>query len=799
MKNYLPCSLTSISIKASVVDMFASVTLSQMFSNENADTAYEALYRFPLYESSAVCGFEMEHSGRRIRGIVKPEEDAMKTYETAKAQGKTAALVLQKEADIFQTKVGNIPPKTSITVTLTYITPLKRDTESNAVRITLPTSIAPRYGVPTHPGSTNVNKSQTGFELTLDAMMPSQITSISSPSHPIAMTLSGANTASVTLSNRSPFLNMDVVILIAANDLDTPRCMIETHPTESTKCAMLTLAPKFNLPRVPTEVIFVIDRSGSMYDKVETVRRALQIFLKSLPASPEIYFNICSFGSRFDYLFRDGKSKRYDSQTLKSAEDYVPKVDADYGGTEILDPLLDCMKRRRTDCQTSIILLTDGEVFNTESIINSISQEKAKHLDKPLRVFSLGIGDSVSHHLVEGIARAGGGYSQLVLKEERLDRKVVRMLSAGLQPPLNNLHVDWPGKPPIEETMYRVVKSDVTEDFEVVKKPEKQSATFFDTEADDTDAMRTEPAPDPPRCTLKAPAIQQFPETIPSIYSSSMYIMFFLFPSSHPTPKKITLEGTTPTGSVMSLDIPITEYTLDDNLKPILHTLAARTILGELQEGRLEVQRTQGDDPSLPDAVKHEGIRIGVKYCLVSKWTGFVAVDEFHDSDDLGGIVDDEIQQEGWRSRSRGIVDEILQDGYRSGSGLRLRSGPDGPQLHGMSAAGKFAKLEPKLSDEQRLHQIIMHQSSSGAFPSNTALARLLHLPDIPSIPVNIRGIPAEIWMTVIVCVFFERKLACEKEAWELVVEKAWAFVSSHASADKVSDLTTAAEGLFIK
>ena len=625
-KSYLPCSLTGVKVKASIVDMVSRVTLSQTFSNESANIAYEALYRFPLYENSAVCGFHMEHSGRRIVGIVKAEEDAIKTYETAKAEGKTAALVLQKEPDIFQTKVGNIPPKTSITVTLTYITPLKQDTESNAVRFTLPTVIAPRYGIPGAPSGSNVKTSDEGFELSFDAKMPSQITSISSPSHPIAMTLSGSNSAQVTLSNTAPCLDKDIVILVTAKDVDEPRCVIETHPSASTKCAMLNLVPKFNLPRASTEVIFVIDRSGSMEDKVDTLKRALQIFLKSLPANPDIYFNICSFGSHYDFLFKDGKSKKYDSKTLKSAEDYVSRVDANYGGTEILNPLLECMKKRRTDCQTSIILLTDGQVYNTDMIISSIAQEKAKNLDKPLRIFSLGIGDAVSHHLVEGIARAGGGYSQLVMEQERLDRKVVRMLSAGIQAPLKDLHLDWPGKPSAEQMVYKLVKSDPLDEFEVVDKP--TSTTFFDKEADDTDAMKVGPPPEPPKSTLIAPAIQQFPETIPPLYNVSRHIMFLLFPSSQPTPQDVTLKGTLTDGTVMSLNVPVTEITTDDDAKPILHTLAARTLLGELQENRLTVQHKNADDSSLEDAVKQEGIHIGVKYGLASKWTGFVAVDE---------------------------------------------------------------------------------------------------------------------------------------------------------------------------
>ena len=888
--------------------MVSRVTLSQTFTNDKASTVLEALYRFPLYENSAVCAFKMEiqPSGRKIVGIVEAEEKAIKIYELAKAEGKTAGLVLQKEPDIFQTKVGNVPSNSTVTVVITYVTPLKQDAQSNAVRFIFPTTISPRYGSQTNSGTTNVSTGQTGFAFELEAKMPGQITTVSSPSHPVAMSLSGSNAAGVTLSSTSPHLDKDIVILISANDLDIPRCMIETWPKSSTKCAMLTLVPRFNLPRAQTEIIFIIDRSGSMRHKITTLKKALQLFLKSLPASPEVYFNICSFGSRYDFLFKNGKSQRYDSNTLDMAEKYVGGVAADYGGTEILAPLLQCMKQRRTDCQTSIILLTDGQVSNTESIVSAIAEERAKHKERQLRVFSLGIGNAVSHHLVEGIARAGHGYSQLVMDHERLDKKVIRMLSAGLQAPVEDLRLDWPGKPQVEDMVYRLTKMDVSQDddFEVVEKERKQSTSFFDKEAD-PDYIRIGPPPDPPKTVLKAPDIQQTPESMPPLYNASRHVMYILFPSSHFTPQNVTLQGKSPDGTVMSLDVPISEsfsLSQDESLPPILHTLAARSILGELQEGRVVAQQNNSDNTSLGDAVKQEGIRIGVTYHLASRWTGFVAVDEEkYEQYSLDGMKVDEspVTLQSYPGPGSGMSQSRLIGGggpLQSSKGWgavrysrvsmdlspmvppqqqvspmdpqttsffgaaplgfgaskqrqqqsraaplpskklgatslfpSLGAGPPSSQtkhtsslftLFRSTSAGKpggsafssnhdeekAQSFKPEriltLTDEDKVHEIIMQQSSNGMFPLNANLAILVGLSNSTIHEKLPQGLLKEsedqenVWMTVLVCVFLDQKLGSETEVWELIVEKAWTYVGCIVGAEKVKELKKSAEAV---
>ncbi|XP_063855565.1 von Willebrand factor A domain-containing protein 5A-like [Scylla paramamosain] len=99
-------------------------------------------------------------------------------------------------------------------------------------------------------------------------------------------------------------------------------------------------------PEVPTntyssrnEIIFVIDRSGSMHgEKIESARATLLLFLKSLPLG--CLFNIVSFGSSFSVLFKKG-SRVYSEATLREACQLQAAMKADMGGTEILAPLKD--------------------------------------------------------------------------------------------------------------------------------------------------------------------------------------------------------------------------------------------------------------------------------------------------------------------------------------------------------------------------------------------------------------------------------------------------------------------------
>ena len=113
------------------------------------------------------------------------------------------------------------------------------------------------------------------------------------------------------------------------------------------------------------EFVFLIDRSGSMYNTIGLARDALQLFIQSLPLGCK--FNVCSYGSNHTFMFED--SATYNDSTLEYATAQIAEFQANYGGTEIFTPLQVIFNQINSKSnkaeKTHIYLLTDGAVGNT--------------------------------------------------------------------------------------------------------------------------------------------------------------------------------------------------------------------------------------------------------------------------------------------------------------------------------------------------------------------------------------------------------------------------------------------------
>jgi Ca-activated chloride channel homolog len=438
-----PVPLTGVSVETEISSFCARISVTQRYVNRES-TPVEAVYVFPLDEGAAVCGFEAIVDDTVVVGEVREREEAFRMYDDAMERGDGAFLLDEERPDVFQASVGNLPPGKEALLKLTYVTELS--VADGGLRFTVPTTVSPRYapaedhvGVG-RPDSQTLNPPRDwhvpyGLNLTVRLAMPGAISQIESPSHPVSVTIAGC-AATVTVSQRDAALDRDFVLNVQAAGLDTPQAWIERNPDDNTHAIAIAFSPSLGTDQVPAEVIFVVDRSGSMGgSSIEEVRNALQLCLRSMIAGCR--FNIVGFGSRYEALFP--ASREYDDRSLKAASEHVAGMQADLEGTEILPALKFVFEQKAgSELTKQVVVLTDGQVSNTDAVL-ALAKQHAPHV----RVFTFGIGAGASHHLVRGLARAAGGSAEFIYPGESIGRKVVRQFGRLLSPALTDVRLSW--------------------------------------------------------------------------------------------------------------------------------------------------------------------------------------------------------------------------------------------------------------------------------------------------------------------------------------------------------------------
>ncbi|BBN00814.1 hypothetical protein MPTK1_2g02340 [Marchantia polymorpha subsp. ruderalis] len=648
----------ALTAEAVICQNSSRLTLKQTFVNSEKKALDEAVYTFPLYEGAAVVAFTCTIQDQVIVGKIKDKCTARQVYESAKAKGNRAALLAERRPDIWTTEVCTIPAGAKVEVEITLVAELKHDSQVDGIRFVLPTNIAPRYGeLPDMEAmDATILSDSKGFELTIAVTMTSAITSMQSPSHPIVVGMGTHSPSSappkgqndvckgfVTLSQKDTALDKDFVLIVSSADVGQPQAIVETHPTlgNNQRAVLLSLVPKFQIPRISPEIVFIADRSGSMDTQIPQLRNALTVFLKSLPVG--VKFNICSFGSSHSFLWP--KSMPYDQANLDVALKHVRTFEADLGGTEMFPPMEDALKKRYKDLPTEIIFLTDGEIYETEPLLDLVQRECA---GGDVRVFSLGIGDSVSHALVEGLARAGRGYAQIVGIDDKLDVKVVRMLKAALWDHVKDYKLSFSAADcasPATTTATTKSEHDADEAFEMVEHEESSTPA---PKSDETPPQPTvislydesasadaeiEPPASKDRfahlAPLEVPTRIQTPHRVPPLYPFSRTNVYVLLSGGEPTPRVITVSGTTNSGIKLELQVPVK----DVGTGTTVHHLAAKKLLQELEEGGSYLHSGEfGVDPQTEpgkfvDVVEREGVRVGLTFGVAGKWTSFVAVE----------------------------------------------------------------------------------------------------------------------------------------------------------------------------
>jgi Ca-activated chloride channel family protein len=162
---YLPAPNLETAIHVRVTGMLARTEVRQRFHNPT-DAWVEGVYVFPLPERSAVDTLHMVIGDRVIEGEIQEREEAKRTYERARAEGRKASLVEQERPNLFTTSVANLGPDETVEVVIHYQEELRyQGADSGIFSLRLPLVAPPRFvpgGIPGVPGSGRLARTLNG-------------------------------------------------------------------------------------------------------------------------------------------------------------------------------------------------------------------------------------------------------------------------------------------------------------------------------------------------------------------------------------------------------------------------------------------------------------------------------------------------------------------------------------------------------------------------------------------------------------------------------------------------------------
>ncbi|NNB96606.1 hypothetical protein HI113_22160 [Corallococcus exiguus] len=457
-------SLKHTEVDAEVSGFLASVTVTQVFENPYT-SPLEALYVFPLPELAAVDGMEMHIGERVITGVIQTREQARDTYERAKAEGKTAALLDQERPNIFTQSVANILPGETIRVRIHYVERLTYD--AGTYRFSFPMVVAPRFigGTPlptrqgegVEPDTTTVpdasritppvlSDTRSGHDIQLtvrmDAGLP--VHSLRSTTHRVDVKRDGQSRATVSLGRDDRIPNKDFILeYVVADALIRPAVLMHREPGADHGYFLVMLNPQLSPTQreiVPRELYMVLDtscsQSGLAIEKSKAITKEVLNHLM-----PEDTFQVLNFDTQVTKFAPTAVPAT--PENIQNALPYVANFWGG-GGTDVNIAAREAMLPTNDPARLRMVLfMTDGLIGGDEQVLGTLQ----KHLREETRIFSAGVGSSTNRYLITKMGELGRGASTLV-NLNRPEEDVAREFEQRMRGPvLTSVVVDTDGLP----------------------------------------------------------------------------------------------------------------------------------------------------------------------------------------------------------------------------------------------------------------------------------------------------------------------------------------------------------------
>lgn len=426
-------------VNVTIEDGYAITTVENTFFNPS-NTELEAIYEFPVPKNGTVAEFTVWIDDQPVIGEVVEKARARQLYETEKQAGRDAGLTEKKSIFGFESSVSPVRAQQTTKTRLVYMQ--AADIEGGIGRYVYPLEDGGTDQAKLDFWQTN-NKVNGAFSFDLNLRSSFAVDAVRAPAHAhavisnsdyqnwkIAIKQNGTATASPIIGEPTAIstnnqldervaefeaptstggnaLNQDVVVYWRLQQ-DLPgaiELVAHREPGDRRGTFMLTVTPGVDLQPITEgrDWIFVLDRSGSMSGKYQTLMDATSQALSKLGNDDR--FRILLFDDQVDelsagWMAADEISLSKITQALNNS--------APRGSTDLYKGLSAAMSKLDSDRTSSIVLITDGvaNVGKTEKqdFIKLMSQQD-------VRLFTAIMGNGTNRPMLESMTRASKGFA----------------------------------------------------------------------------------------------------------------------------------------------------------------------------------------------------------------------------------------------------------------------------------------------------------------------------------------------------------------------------------------------------
>nr|XP_023652437.1 inter-alpha-trypsin inhibitor heavy chain H4 [Paramormyrops kingsleyae] len=434
----------SFHIKSMVQSRYAMTVITSRVANL-ANESQELNFHVEIPKNAFISKFSMTIDGKIYDGVVKEKAEAQQQYDQAVQRGQSAGLVsaVGRTLEEFKTSV-TVAAHSKVTFELTYEELLKRRLGQYELLI----KAKPTQAVKDFKIEVQIRERQgIRFLDTRGKLVSNELAKVTRISQ---------SDDEATVQFAPTKQQQEQCPGCETNGLDGDLLIVYDVNRPKSKGDFQVLKGYFvhyfaptDLPRIPKNVVFIIDQSGSMHGiKIKQTREALLKILGDI--SEEDHFGLISFDDAI-YKWKPNLVPATPGN-LEAARAFVRKI-VDRGATDINNAVLEGVRmlnnlaesQNTKDSISILILLTDGDPTSGVTNLDSIQANVKEAIGKRYSLYCLGFGFDVNYEFLEKMALQNLGVARRIYPDSDADLQLQGFYEEVATPLLLDVQLSYTG------------------------------------------------------------------------------------------------------------------------------------------------------------------------------------------------------------------------------------------------------------------------------------------------------------------------------------------------------------------